>query len=195
MGQEIQSICVFCSASNAIDEKYLKLAETFGTLLAKENIKLVYGGSDVGMMGAVANGCLAAGGTVHGVTTEHLHKYETAHDKLTNLEVAPDMHTRKARMFELCDAIVVLPGGFGTLDETVEVLTWKQIGLHDKSILFVNFENYWTPFKVMADHIVEEKFATEKDAKLVSYAEKIEDVIPTLRSTPRSGIDPTTKWL
>lgn len=190
----IKSVCVFCSSSNKIDKKYFDLAYNFGKLLAKEKVTLVYGGSSVGMMGAVADGCMAADGRSHGVTTDHLHSYELAHEGLNTLEVAPDMHTRKKRMFDLSDGIVVLPGGFGTLDETLEVLTWKQIGLHAKPIVILNFEEYWSSLKSLLGHIIDHRFAMATDGDLFRFVDNMEDVIPLMRSLPQVTVDPTKKY-
>lgn len=195
MVQSISSVCVFCSASSHVDSSYLKLAYDFGQLLAKEGVRLVYGGSHFGLMGKLADGCLAGNGHVYGVTTDHLHEYEQAHRHLQELEVVPDMHSRKARMFERSDGIVVLPGGFGTLDETIEVLTWKQIALHDKPIVIVNYKQYWEPLKDLIDNIIRHKFARDLDGDLLHFVSTIEEVLPHMRTMPRQKIDPTTKWI
>jgi len=192
---KLKNICVFCSASKKVDPHYFDLAYAFGKLLAEEGIGLVYGGADIGMMGSVADGCIDHGGHTHGVTTEYLNQYEGKHDRLHTIEVATDMHTRKKVMFENSDAVVVLPGGFGTLDETLEILTWKQIGLHEKPLIVVDYKGYWAPLQKLIESIVTHKFATELDGQLIRFVPDINDVIPLMRSLPRIKINPTTKWL
>lgn len=192
---DINNICVFCSASQKIEPQYFNLAYTFGKQLAEAGIGLVYGGANIGMMGRVADGCIDHGGTTHGVTTEYLNQYEGKHDRLQKIEVAPDMHTRKKIMFENSDGIVVLPGGFGTLDETLEVLTWKQIGLHDKPILVLNYKDFWSPLQKLIETIISHNFATETDGKLIRFVSDVDEVIPLMQSLPRIKINPTTKWL
>jgi uncharacterized protein (TIGR00730 family) len=176
--QKIRSICVYCSASPNVDETYLEVANKFGKLLAKNNIKLIYGGGQIGMMGHLADGCLEKKGQVHGVIPEHLQISEVGHAGVQTLEVVPNMHLRKAKMFELSDAVVVLPGGYGTLDETLEVLTWKQLSMHNKPIIVLNHEGFWDPLRSLLDHLVEKKFASPKARHLLEFVNDVEDIIP-----------------
>jgi uncharacterized protein (TIGR00730 family) len=129
------SVAVFCGSSFGIDPAYRRGAEALGSGLAHAGLRLVYGGGRVGLMGALADAVLAAGGEVVGVLPDFLRTAEIAHDALTRLEITDSMHARKRRMFELADAFVALPGGIGTLEETIEILTWRQLGLHAKPIL------------------------------------------------------------
>src|SRR5580698_5162532 len=129
------TVAVFCGSSLGGDPAYRLAAEALGTGLARAGIRLVYGGGRIGLMGALADAALRAGGEVVGVLPDFLRTAEIAHDALTRLEITDSMHARKRRMFELADAFVALPGGIGTLDETIEVLTWRQLGLHAKPIL------------------------------------------------------------
>lgn len=132
------SVAVFCGSSLGHDPAWRAAAEALGTGLAHAGIRLVYGGGGVGLMGALADAALAAGGEVFGVVPDFLRTVEIAHDALTRLEITDSMHARKQRMFELADAFISLPGGIGTLDETIEILTWRQLGLHCKPILICN---------------------------------------------------------
>jgi len=134
----VSTICVFCGSSSGNDSAYRDAATELGTAIAHGGHALVYGGGDVGLMGVVADAVLAAGGEVTGVITEQLLALEVGHDSLTALEVMSDMHTRKARMAELADGVVVLPGGFGTYEEAFEVLTWNQLGIVSAPIIFLD---------------------------------------------------------
>lgn len=140
---ELRSLCVFCGASPGTLPAYAEDAAALGRAMAEAGVRLVYGGGGIGIMGVVARAVLAHGGTVTGIIPEHLQTAEIALDGLTELHVVPDMHTRKRMMFEHSDAIAVLPGGFGTLDETFEILTWKQLNLHAKPVILVNTAGYW----------------------------------------------------
>ncbi len=131
----MRSVVVFCGSRPGRDPAWLAAARALGSGLAAAGIRLVYGGGRVGLMGAVADAVLAGGGEVLGVIPEFLTRMEVAHDGLTSLEITDSMHTRKRRMFDCADAFVTMPGGLGTLDETVEVITWRQLGLHDKPVL------------------------------------------------------------
>ena len=136
----MSNICVFCGSSSGTDQRYRAAAVELGAAIAASNHDLVYGGGDVGLMGVVANSVLEGGAEVTGVITEQLLALEVGHINLTNLEVLPDMHTRKARMAQLSDGVVVLPGGFGTYEEAFEVLTWNQLGIVAAPIVFLDVE-------------------------------------------------------
>mgnify|MGYP001827675629 CR=1 FL=1 len=136
----MSNICVFCGSSSGSDPAFRAAAAELGAVIASNGHGLVYGGGDVGLMGVIADSVLEAGGTVTGVITEQLLALEVDHVNLTNLEVAPDMHTRKARMAELSDGVVVLPGGFGTYEEAFEVLTWNQLGIVSAPIAFLDVD-------------------------------------------------------
>lgn len=190
----IRSVCVYCSASNHVPKKYWDLAYAFGQTLAENNVRLVYGGGHVGMMGQLADGCLSKKGDVIGVITEHLNQYEVGHPRLKRLEVAPNMHVRKAKMFQESDAIVVLPGGFGTLDETFEVLTWKQIGIHIKPIVVLNFDGFWDPLRTFVNYLVENGFSSPGDENLLHFVDQMDQVLPLLQALPIEVFDPSKKW-
>lgn len=139
----MQSLCVYCGASTGADPQFVEAAQVLGQTVAQRDIRLVYGGGSVGLMGEVANAALNAGGKVTGVIPEALWKREVGHPGLTEIAVVPTMHARKAQLIDLSDAFVALPGGFGTLDELFEVLTWQQIGYHHKPVGLLNIAGYY----------------------------------------------------
>lgn len=149
--KELASIAVYCGSSNGVDPTHLECARSFGALLARESIALVYGGGNVGLMGAVADGALSAGGEVHGVITEALRVKELAHLELTSLIVVDTMHERKAAMADRADAFVALPGGFGTFDELFEVITWTQLGIHEKPCGMLNHRGFFDDLVTFID--------------------------------------------
>ncbi len=142
---QIRRVCVFCGSSQKVPQVYLDAAAALGRFLARQGCEVVYGGGSTGLMGALADAALAAGGRVIGVIPEHFYTPNLAHTGLTRLEVVPDMHTRKARMAQLADAFIALPGGFGTWEELFEALTWAQIGLHEKPVGLLNVQGFYTP--------------------------------------------------
>jgi uncharacterized protein (TIGR00730 family) len=156
--RQLRSVCVYCGSNAGNRPIYAERAAALGTLLAHEGIAVVYGGGNVGLMGIVADAALAAGGEVIGVIPEQLVNWEVAHRGLTRLEVVADMHTRKMRMFDMSDAFVALPGGFGTLDEMFEMLTWRQLGLGDRPCAFLDVDGFWSPLMSMLDRMVAERF-------------------------------------
>ncbi len=170
------SICVFCGAKMGNNPAHAQAAGDLGTALAAMNARLVYGAGDVGLMGVVARAALAAGGECLGVIPVHLRDMEVAKRDLTQFIVTEDMHARKKIMFMNSDAIAVLPGGAGSLDEFFEVLTWAQIGLHEKPIYLIDIEGYWQPLLALVDHIIAQGFA---DPSLKGLIRVVADV-PTL---------------
>jgi hypothetical protein len=193
--EEIQSICVYCSSSNHIDRVYQEAAIDFGKELALANFKLIYGGSHVGLMGLVADAVLHHGGKVAGFTTKHLESIEGAHERLTELHVVDTMHTRKLMMSTTADAFVILPGGFGTLDELFEILTWRQLGMHNKPIIVANIDGYWDPLKALIDYVIQQKFARENDAGLITFVTSITEIISLLKHCIKSPIDIVAKYV
>ena len=155
---EVTSLCVYCGSSSGKHPEYAQQARAFGAERARRGISLVYGGGNVGLMGVVADAVLAGGGKVIGVIPRQLVDREVAHAGLTELQVVDTMHQRKTRMFELSDAFVALPGGFGTLDEMFEMLTWSQLGLHSYPCAFLDVRGYYAPLRGMMDHMVGEGF-------------------------------------
>ena len=147
---KINSLAVFCGSKNGNNPVYINHAKELGNLLAKKNITLIYGGGSTGIMGAVADAMLENGGKVIGVITKKLVDWEHQHEGITDLSVVDDMHIRKQRMYDLCDAAVILPGGVGTLDEFFEMVTWNQLSIHDKKIYIINSDNF---FDFLLKHI------------------------------------------
>ena len=154
----MKNLCVYCGSNAGNDPAYAALARALGARMAADGIALVYGGGNVGLMGIVADAVLAGGGEVIGVIPQQLVDWEVAHRGLTRLDVVDSMHTRKQRMFELADGFVALPGGFGTLDEMFEMLTWRQLGLGRKPCAFLEANGFWQPLMAMLDRMVAERF-------------------------------------
>jgi len=154
----MQSICVFCGSSDTVHADYKSAAWTMGRILAERGIRLIYGGGKTGLMGAVADGALSAKGEVIGVIIPSMNLPALAHDGLTRMDVPPDMHARKARMHELAEGYIALPGGFGTFDELFETVTWAQTGAHQKPVGLLNVKNYYAPLLAALDHAVSEGF-------------------------------------
>jgi uncharacterized protein (TIGR00730 family) len=168
----MRRVCVFCGSSSGARDSYLSTARVLGELLARRGLGLVYGGSSVGLMGAVADAALAAGGEVIGIIPRALDARELAHRGVTRLEVVGSMHERKARMSDLADAFVALPGGMGTLEELAEMLTWGQLGIHAKPCGVVDVDGYWAPLLAFLDHAVRERFLRpEHRANLLSASD------------------------
>ena len=154
----MKSICVFCGSADAVHADYLEGARQMGVALAKRGLRLIFGGGKTGLMGAVAGGALSAGGEVIGVIIPSMNTPALAHMGLTRMDVPPDMHARKARMHELADGYIALPGGFGTFDELFETVTWAQTGAHEKAVGLLNTRNYYAPLLAAIDHAVAEGF-------------------------------------
>jgi hypothetical protein len=188
----VKRIVVFCGSSPGRRPEYAAAATAFGALLAERGIGIVYGGASVGLMGAVADGALAAGGEVIGVIPRRLLEREIAHAGLTELRTVDSMHERKALMADLSGAVVALPGGTGTLDELFEMFTWSQLGLHGKPIGLLEIEGYWQPLLAFIDHMVAERFlwAEHRDALLVET-----DGGTLLDRLATSGSAMKDKWL
>lgn len=193
--KNISTICVYLGSSNRCDEAFKKAAHDFGQIMAKAGLTLVYGGGRVGLMGILAESVMQAGGKVIGIIPEHISKREVSHEGLTELHVVDSMHTRKQMMVSKSDAFVVLPGGIGTLDELCEVMTWKQLGIHDKPIVIANLDGYWTPFVSMIDSVIAGKFMREEDRRLITVVSDLNDVLGALTKAPDETFDPTSKWI
>ncbi len=154
----MKSVCVYCGSNAGRNPAYAARSRMLGERLAAERLTLVYGGGNVGLMGVVADAVLAGGGEVIGVIPQQLVDWEVAHRGLTRLDVVDSMHTRKQRMFELSDAFVALPGGFGTMEEIFEMLTWRQLGIGDKPCAFLDVDGFYAPLIGMIDRMVAERF-------------------------------------
>ncbi len=177
----LASVCVFCGARMGNDPAYELAATDLGQRLADENWRLVYGAGDVGLMGAVAKAAQSAGGETFGVIPVHLMQREVGKRDLTSFVVTENMHERKKVMFMNSDAIVVLPGGAGSLDEFFEVLTWRQLGLHDKPIVLLNVNGYWDPLIGLLDHVIAQGFAGDDIRETTLVAEDVDQLTTLLR--------------
>ena len=181
----IKRICVYCGAAGNVDEFYRAAAIRMGSLLAENRIGLVYGGGRVGLMGLMADSALAYGGEVTGIIPGHLHEREIGHTGLTRLMVVATMHERKQTMFELADAFAILPGGFGTLEEALECITWRQLGLHDKPIFLVDVQDYWVPLLRLFEHVIDSGFAPSRARLLFQVLSRVEDLPDAIREAPQ----------
>jgi uncharacterized protein (TIGR00730 family) len=190
----MKSICVFCGSSDAVHTDYKTAAFQLGVTLARHGIRLVYGGGKTGLMGEVANGVLSAGGEVIGVIIPSMNTAALAHTGLTRLEVAPDMHGRKARMHGLSDGYIALPGGFGTWDELFETITWAQTGAHEKPVGLLNVRNYYEPLLAAMDHAVAEGFILSEHRKAV-FSEAEAEVLLGLMEKYEHPHDAVKRWL
>lgn len=186
---QISALCIYCGASQNVDPRHLKKAGELGRLTAQKEIELVYGGGHSGMMGAAADGALSAGGRVIGIIPEHLKDREAAHSGVTEMVVVDSMHVRKQKMFERSDAFCVLPGGLGTLDETFEIITWKQLGLHDKPIVLLNLYGFWDPLMEMVRHQVQGGYLHDDPDYLFSLADDIEGVFSAIEKAAESKVE------
>ncbi|MCF8474283.1 MAG: TIGR00730 family Rossman fold protein [Emcibacter sp.] len=182
---DIRSLCVYCGSRSGRNNHFKKMAQNFGCDLAKHNINLVYGGGNVGLMGVLANTVMENGGEVTGIIPKHLNEAEVGWKEATNFFVVNNMHERKRMMFDLSDAFVALPGSIGTLDEIIEVITWKQLQLHNKPIIIVNVDNYWQPLFTLIDNFIKEEFTTFEVFNLFYVVNSVEEVVPLLKSLPK----------
>lgn len=176
----LRSICVFCGASPGATPIYQEAAEALGRHLAENGIQLVYGGGAVGLMGMVANAALAAGGEVIGIIPQSLKDAEVGHQGLTRLEVVDGMHARKARMAELSDAFIALPGGLGTLEELFEVWTWGQLGYHGKPLGLLEVNGFFDPLLTFLDHLVQERFVRQPHRDMLQRAASPAELVEAL---------------
>ena len=182
MTAPLKSICVFCGARSGTNPAHTAAAVAMGQAIAANGWRLVYGAGDVGLMGELARAAQAAGAPTFGVIPVHLMDLEVGKRDLTQFVITQDMHERKKVMFMNCDAIVVLPGGAGSLDEFFEVLTWAQIGLHKKPIYLVNIDGYWQPLIDMLDHIVAQGFASASVHNLYGVVKDVQNLTAALQS-------------
>jgi len=180
-GQQIARLCVYCGSSEGADPRYAEAARELGAGVAARGIELVYGGGRNGLMGCVADAVLAGGGRVTGIIPAHLEHREVAHRGINELVVVADMHQRKRVMAERSDAFAVLPGGVGTLDETIEILSWRQLGLHQKPLFIIDIAGYWSPLAVLFEHIVSSRFAAPLVPALVSFVPDVAALFEAVR--------------
>ncbi|WP_366656443.1 TIGR00730 family Rossman fold protein [Fodinicurvata sp. EGI_FJ10296] len=193
--RDLRSVCVYCGSSGRVSDRFKDAARALGGELAANGIALVYGGGRVGLMGLTADASLDGGGQVVGIIPSHIRDMEVDHPGLTELHVVDSMHTRKMMMFDRSDAFVILPGGLGTLDEMFEIITWRQLGIHDKPVVLVNIDGYWDRLLAMIDGMIEAGFAQPAHKDLFKVVAGIDDVVDALRHEPTPVIEPQTKWL
>ena len=186
---KINALCVYCGSSPGSDPAFTAAAQAFGKLLAENDIRLIYGGGSVGLMGTLAHAVLDHGGEVTGVIPEFLTKRERPRRLPQELIVTPDMHERKRVMFERADGFVALPGGIGTLEEVVEQLTWAQLGRHKKPILFANINGYWEPLLTLIEHMRTVKFLPSGLSVEFLVAARVEEILPKLRKAARKAAE------
>lgn len=191
---KFRSIAVYCSSSNNISQNHKDMAHQVGLLLAKEKIRLVYGGGDTGLMKTVSEACMEAGGSVLGVMTEYLENLEEVNLNITELRIEKEMHARKKQMFLESDGFLVLPGGLGTLDEISEILTWKQIGLHMKPVVFLNYEGFWNPLISLFDQMILSKTTPAWTKDLFCIVESVEEIFTGFKKSSSTIYPPNDKW-
>ncbi|WP_027379258.1 LOG family protein [Chryseobacterium daeguense] len=178
----MKSITVFCGSSFGSEDIYKEQAALLGKTLAKQNIQLIYGGADVGLMGAVADGALQGNGKVIGVLPDFLQKKEIAHKNLTELILVESMHERKTKMNELCDGVIVLPGGYGTLEEFFEMITWVQLGLHKKPIAVLNINGFYDDLIKLVQTMVDKGFLKEINRDMLLISDDINDLLEKMKN-------------
>lgn len=188
----MKRITVFCGSSFGTDTIYEKQATLLGKTLAAQNIDLVYGGANVGLMGAVADGVLSGGGKVFGVLPNFLQEKEIAHTHLTELILVKTMHERKIKMDELSDGVIALPGGFGTMEEFFEMLTWAQLGLHQKPIAILNVDGFYDELISLLQTMVIKGFLKEVNQKMLLISDDIEDLLEQMKNYKAPAVG---KWI
>lgn len=176
----LTSLCLFCGSSVGDDPRFIQAATELGAEMARAGVQLVYGGGHVGLMGTTAEAVMGGGGRVVGYIPEHLTRLEAAYTDVTELHVVDNMHVRKFNMFKRSDAFVVFPGGFGTMDETFEILTWRQLGIHNKPVILANICGYWDPFLTLVDTMIERRFARPANRDLFTVVDEWQRILPTI---------------
>ena len=185
--QHVTRLCVYCGSAAGLDPRYQAAARELGEALAKAGIELVFGGGRVGLMGVLADSVLAAGGRVVGIIPQRLRDAELAHPGAGELVIVGSMHDRKRVMAERADAFAILPGGIGTLDETFEILTWRQLGLHDKPIFLVDVAGYWQPLRDLLDHITAQGFTQSLVPRLLEIVPNVGELMRALAYAQPAG--------
>ncbi|TVR99769.1 MAG: TIGR00730 family Rossman fold protein [Rhodospirillales bacterium] len=181
---EVRALCALCGSREGADSLYREATIRLGVLMAARGMQLVYGGGAVGLMGVLADAVIAAGGRVVGVIPDFLMQKEVGHRRLSDLLITGSMQDRKTRMFEMSDGFIILPGGLGTLDEAFEIITWKQLGLHDAPIVVLNVGSYWDPLIALIGGVIQGGFANRSAADLVTVVDSPDAVFPALEAAP-----------
>jgi uncharacterized protein (TIGR00730 family) len=188
----MKRVVVFCGSSSGSDARFTAQAILLGETLARQQIALVYGGARIGLMGAVADGALRAGGQVIGVLPRFLQSKEIAHADLTELHLVDSMHERKLLMNELCDGAIALPGGFGTLEEFFEMLTWAQLGLHQKPVALLNVAGFYDPLLALVQSMVDNALLKPQNQSLILGSDNIDTLLETMRNYQAAAVP---KWI
>ena len=178
---KIQSVCIFCSSSNNVDKKYRNTAKSLAHILSENNITIIYGGGNTGMMGDIANTCLENKSEIIGIIPKFLKERENLHPRLSKTYIEDDMHTRKMKMYKLSDMFVCLPGGLGTLDEFIEIIAWKQLGLHNKNIILINTDNYWDKLLSIFKDMYNKRFIYQNNDNLFNVIDKVEKIVSIIK--------------
>lgn len=180
----LKKICVFCASSKQVDKKYFDEAKNLASLLASENIMAVYGGGAVGLMGALADAMIEAGGKITGILPRFMEEVEWGHKRITDMVLVEDMHERKKLLIKDVDAIIALPGGTGTLEELIEVISLKRLGLFLKPVILINTGGYYDPLLEMFDRMVKEKFLRPGHLKMLTVISSASEVIEAIKTSP-----------
>ena len=188
---KIKTVCVYCGSGPGTNPRFVQAAIALGKVFAENDIRLVYGGGSLGLMGAVAKSTLDHGGSVTGIIPEVLTVRENALARVQEMIVTPDMHERKRLMFERSDAFVALPGGIGTLEELIEQLTWQQLGRHSKPVLLANIDGFWEPLLTLLAHMRATQFIRPTLTVDILKAERVEDILPRLRAAAAGASEDT----
>jgi uncharacterized protein (TIGR00730 family) len=193
--QGMRSLCVFCGSRVGVDPAFAEAAKQLGRALAERDVRLIYGGGSIGLMGVVMRSVLEHGGAVTGIIPEFLMRREVGNPALTELIVVDSMHERKRRMFELADAFAVLPGGLGTLDEAIEIITWQQLGLHGKPIAVLSVGDYWASFEALIEQVIAQGFADGTIRSLFSVSADVESLLTSLEEHSSEQPDTSSRRL
>lgn len=184
MSNSISKVCVYAASSRQVDHIYLKAAYQLGSLLAKNGVTIMYGGGAVGCMGALAEGAISQGGEIIGILPRFMHDLEWAHPKLNNLEIVKDLPERKQKMIAGVDAVLALPGGSGTLEELLEAITWKRLGLYLNPIILLNISGFFNSLLNMLEYCIKERFMDERHRAMWKAIEEVEQVMAAIQDAP-----------
>lgn len=192
---KIKSLCVYCGSSDRGSPAHHEAALRLGRVMAKAGIRLVYGGGRIGMMGRIADAVMESDGEVVGIIPQFLEQVEVGHSGVSQLIVTENMHDRKQKMAEMSDAFLIMPGGLGTLEETFEILTWKQLGLHEKPVIIADIGGYWRHLTDLIDHMIAESYAKPENRLLFKVIDSVDELLPALEAMPAFDHEVEAKWL
>jgi len=192
--RSVKSVCVYCGSSGHADDDSKKAACDVGAVLGRNRIRVVYGGGRSGLMGILADSALRAGGEVVGIIPDFIRAHEVQHNGLTHLHIVGSMHERKRMMADEADAFIVLPGGFGTMDETFEILAWKKLGLHNKPIIIYNANSFWAPLFDLFHHMMKLGFESADTNGIYKVAHNVDEMLEELAEPLGQAANPATKW-